>query len=59
MAIKCEIDVEPDAIMTQMRTNGDHIEIKCSLGQTNAQNLANLINSGETLTVIVKKKNET
>ncbi len=62
MAIEAKFDVEPDQIVFSTRTNGDHIEIgphnapPVQLGQQAATNLANLINSGETLSIEIKAK---
>jgi hypothetical protein len=58
MSIRCETDIQPDMMIFTTRSNGDRIEIRCALGATNSANLATLINSGETLTLIVKKKVE-
>ena len=64
MSIKSEFDVSPDTIVLTTRTNGDHIEIgphnmpPVHLGQAAAANLASLVNSGDVLTVIIKKKVE-
>jgi hypothetical protein len=56
---KAEFQAESDKIIFTTRTNGDKIEIfGVHLGQTNAENLAGLVNSGETLTVIIKKASE-
>jgi hypothetical protein len=57
--LKSEFDVLPDQIEFRTKTNGDRIDIKfIHLGQQNAQELASLINSGKTITVIIKEKVE-
>jgi len=62
MAIRCEFDVGADASEFHTRTNGDKIYIgrvaSLHIDATNAANLANLINNGEELHVIIKKKVE-
>lgn len=64
MAIKAKFDVEVDGIVFTTKTNGDHIEIgphnasPLHLGQEAATNLANLINGGETLSIVIKAKTE-
>jgi len=62
MAIEAIFDIGVDQIELRTKTNGDHIEIgphnaaQLHLGQEAATNLANLINSGQTLTVEIKAK---
>ncbi len=59
MAIKSQFDIPKDCIIFTTKTNGDYITIKnVHLGQESATNLANLINSGETLTATIKKVGE-
>ena len=64
MAVKAQFAVGVDCLIFTTKTNGDHIEIgphnvaALHLGLEAATNLASLINSGEILTVIVKKKND-
>lgn len=64
MPIRAEFDVGVDQIEFRTKTNGDYIEIgphngaPIHLGQEAASNLANLINGGEILTVVIKKKVE-
>ena len=62
MATKAEFDVPPDCMSFLTFTNGDHIEIgphnrpPVHIGSEAAANLASLINTGDILTVIIKKK---
>lgn len=64
MAVKAKFEIGVDQIELRTKTNGDHIEIgphnaaQLHLGQEAATNLANLINSGQTLTVEIKAKEE-
>jgi len=57
--LKCEFDVPLDNMILQTRTNGDRIEIRgIHLGEAEAANLAQLVNSSAVLHVVIKKKGE-
>lgn len=64
MAIEAVFEIGVDQIELRTKTNGDHIEIgphnavQLHLGQEAATNLASLINSGQTLTVEIRAKEE-